>query len=1237
MHTSPTGRSWSGTVEYGPGTLYAPKNLDELQSLVAGSSRIRALGTRHSFSEIGATGGDLVTLADLPPTIEIDTAARTVRVAAGVRYGELVTALWDAGLALGNMGSLPHISVAGASATGTHGSGDTNQALPASVREVELVTADGDLVTVRRPDAAGGSESSESDWGGMVLALGLLGVATHLTLDVVPAFRVRQAVYLDMPAASMDAADLDAALGGAYSVSLFHHWDGHVAQAWVKQKVAGEDVGSNSADGAGADAAGPMPETWCGARRADGPVHPLPGMPADFCTDQTGTPGPYFERLPHFRLEFTPSSGEEIQSEYFVPRDRISQALAAVMPLGDRIRPLLHASEVRTVAADELWLSPASGRDSACVHFTWKSWCEDEVVALLPEIEAALAPLSPRPHWGQAAHHGSRGGAGTVPAPGRLPGAARTDGSGARLHQSLHRAPARDLSGRHRCISRIPTPFATTDESRRKDTCHDHSPSPPAPHARRWAGTAGTVSAPPSPRTRYSPTPGSWPSTSRATAGDTVVVDIDWSDPTAKSHGYNDGAPLVMDEYGRLQPDPGRFPSSADGTGFTQLARQVHELGLRFGIHVMRGIPKLAVERNTPVLGADGAAAGNCEAGEDDPTAVHARDVADPSNACEWNPDMVGLDHTVPGAGAYYDSVLGMYAGWGVDFLKVDDMLWPYQAAEIEAFAGAIDRCGRDIDLSLSPGRDLSLTRLPHLREHATMWRISDDLWDRWEDVEANFARFARWAPHSGPEGWADGDMLPLGHVGIRARAGARTAAPASPPDEQRTLMTLWVIARSPLMVGGDLPTSDEQTISLLTNPDVLAVHASSHGAREVFREDPLILWTAEGGQGTGAQDGHDQDLAGQEGEDGGVQYVAAFNVGGTDLPVSLDAQNVGLPADLAARAGRGGELRELWSGHVLEPRAVTTQSDQARGVAPGSSAIDLVLPAHGAALLRWTPARRTLTRTRRPLRDDGAMTPTPPVRTLLDETRTLTLEDQSADRFPGFAFTVPPGTRSVTASLEVTGEDGAPSGVIDLGCEGAGGWRGWSGGARRTFTIADDDATPGYLPGPLEQGEWHVVLGIHALPAGSATVRVAVRSPATLAVDHGPHPAPVVRSIRGSDRELPAPEGMRWYAGDTHCHDLHSDGSLSLWEVANQAVTSGLDFLCVTDHNTTSHHARLPEVAAAPRHHARPRPGGHHASGTCERVRGHRVRGLPGRRRLLGADRGRTGWTVVGQPPRLR
>ncbi|WP_226831889.1 FAD-binding protein [Brachybacterium sp. FME24] len=372
------GRSWSGTVDYGPGPLHAPESVAQLQALVAAAPRIRALGTRHSFSEIAASDAALVTLAKLPSDLQFDTAARTVRVGAGVRYGELALAAADAGLALATMGSLPHISVGGASATGTHGSGDHHRSLSSSVRAIDLVTAEGDLLTLSR-------DQNPEDFDGMVLALGTLGIVTHLTLDLVPAFTMRQSVHLDFPADRMNGEDLGGMLAGGYSVSLFHHWDGHIAQAWVKQAVGVDEE---------------LPQTWFGGHRATAPVHPLPGMPADFCTDQTGEPGPSHERLPHFRLEFTPSNGEEIQSEYFVPRGQVAQALAAVMPLGERIRPLLHASEVRTVAADELWLSPAYQRDSACVHFTWKQ-LPREVDALLPEIEERLAPFAPRPHWGK--------------------------------------------------------------------------------------------------------------------------------------------------------------------------------------------------------------------------------------------------------------------------------------------------------------------------------------------------------------------------------------------------------------------------------------------------------------------------------------------------------------------------------------------------------------------------------------------------------------------------------------------------------------------------------------------------------------------------------------------------------------------------------------------------------------------------------------------------------------------
>ena len=395
------GLSWSGTVDYGPGPLHAPTSVDQLRALVGRSGRIRALGTRHSFSEVAASDADLVTLAMMPSDLEFDTAARTVRVAAGVRYGELAVAAAEVGLALSNTGSLPHISVGGASATGTHGSGDGNRSLASAVRAVELVTAGGDLRTLSR-------DADPEIFDGVVLSLGMLGVVTHLTLDLVPAFSMRQRVYRDLPAGEVSGPGLSEVLAGAYSVSLFHHWDGTMAQIWAKQAVsAGSAEGTAPREGSGTDAPGlptdagsPFPEIWHGARLATGAVHPLPGMPGDFCTDQSGEPGPSHERLPHFRLEFTPSSGEEIQSEYFVPREQIAEALAAVMPLGERIRPLLHASEVRTVAADDLWLSPAHQRDSACVHFTWKQ-LPAEVEALLPEIEERLAPFAPRPHWGK--------------------------------------------------------------------------------------------------------------------------------------------------------------------------------------------------------------------------------------------------------------------------------------------------------------------------------------------------------------------------------------------------------------------------------------------------------------------------------------------------------------------------------------------------------------------------------------------------------------------------------------------------------------------------------------------------------------------------------------------------------------------------------------------------------------------------------------------------------------------
>ncbi|MFV0633935.1 alpha-galactosidase [Demequina sp.] len=318
---------------------------------------------------------------------------------------------------------------------------------------------------------------------------------------------------------------------------------------------------------------------------------------------------------------------------------------------------------------------------------------------------------------------------------------------------------------------------------------------------------------------------------------DTVVVDIAWYDPTAKSHGYNEGAPLELDEYGRQLPAPHRFPSAAGGAGFGPLAAQVHALGLKFGLHIMRGIPRRAVDLDLPIFGTD----------------FTATQVADLEHVCAWNPDNYGLNHDHPGAQAYYDAQVAQFAAWGIDFIKADDMQAPYYDREIAAYALAIERSGRDISLSLSPGTHLSTEHAEHLREHAQMWRISDDLWDRWEDVHAQFARLARWAPFQRAGGWADADMLPLGRIGIRAERGEPRDCRLT-WDEQRTLLSLWTMARSPLMMGGDLPMSTPQTIALLANPAITEVLQGSIDGREILREPldggELIAWSARAQEG---------------------------------------------------------------------------------------------------------------------------------------------------------------------------------------------------------------------------------------------------------------------------------------------------------------------------------------------------------------------------------------------------
>ncbi len=370
-------RTWAGNLEYSARALLEPASLDELRTAVARSPRLRALGTRHSFSAVADTPGDLVSVARMPRRVEVDTAARTATVSAGLRYGEIAPELDAAGLALPNLGSLPHISVGGACATGTHGSGVANQVLAAAVSAVELVTTGGDVVHLTRDDPR---------FGGAVVALGRLGIVTAMTLDLVPAFEVRQEVHLGVPA---DAAleHLDALLSAAYSVSLFTRWERPWEfQVWSKHRTPAD------ADPAVAQA--------LGGRPAPGQWHPVPGMPPENCTQQLGVPGPWHTRLPHFRLEFTPSSGDELQSEYFVARADARAALEAVAGIADVVAPVLQVSEIRTVAADELWLSPASGRETVAVHFTWIG----DTAAALPAVRAVeevLAPLGARPHWGK--------------------------------------------------------------------------------------------------------------------------------------------------------------------------------------------------------------------------------------------------------------------------------------------------------------------------------------------------------------------------------------------------------------------------------------------------------------------------------------------------------------------------------------------------------------------------------------------------------------------------------------------------------------------------------------------------------------------------------------------------------------------------------------------------------------------------------------------------------------------
>jgi len=372
-------RNWAGNHTYAAASLHHPETVAEVQALVARHDRVKVLGTRHSFNAVADTTGALLSLARLPREIVIDDARRTVTVDGGATYGQIGEALHRTGWALPNLASLPHISVAGACATATHGSGDRNGVLATAVSAMEVVTGTGDVVMLSR-------ERHGDRFDGMVVSLGALGVVTRLTLDVEPAFAVRQDVYDGLPLERLEEG-FDALAASGYSVSLFTRWrDARIDQLWLKRRVT--DVPNEEL----AD--------LLGAPRATVARHPIAGISAEHCTEQLGVAGPWYERLPHFRLAFTPSSGEELQTDYLVPRTHAWAALRAIHALGGRIAPLLQISEIRTVAADELWMSPCYRQPCVSLHFTWvPDW--PAVRTLLPDIEAALEPLGARPHWGK--------------------------------------------------------------------------------------------------------------------------------------------------------------------------------------------------------------------------------------------------------------------------------------------------------------------------------------------------------------------------------------------------------------------------------------------------------------------------------------------------------------------------------------------------------------------------------------------------------------------------------------------------------------------------------------------------------------------------------------------------------------------------------------------------------------------------------------------------------------------
>ena len=377
MHNS---SNWAGNYTYRAARLHKPNTIEQLQEIVSRSSKVKALGSRHSFNDIADSSEDLISLEHFDQVLDLNRERHTVTIEGGIRYGQLCQWLHGEGFAVHNLASLPHISVAGACATATHGSGEGHGNLATAVAALEFVSANGEITSLAR-------DVQSEQFHGAVVGLGGLGIVTKITLDILPAFDMRQDLYQNLPLSQLEE-HFDDLASGAYSVSLFTDWSkGIFNQVWLKRRVL-------------PDASFEPEAVLFEATLATRALHPIEALSAENCTEQLGIRGPWHERLPHFRMNFTPSSGEELQSEYFIPRQDAIAALRAVDQLRDQIAPILQISEVRTIAADTLWMSPCYQQACVAIHFTWKmDW--PAVSQVLPMIEAKLAPFDARPHWGK--------------------------------------------------------------------------------------------------------------------------------------------------------------------------------------------------------------------------------------------------------------------------------------------------------------------------------------------------------------------------------------------------------------------------------------------------------------------------------------------------------------------------------------------------------------------------------------------------------------------------------------------------------------------------------------------------------------------------------------------------------------------------------------------------------------------------------------------------------------------